>query len=101
MLFSLCSCDIVMPHMVGVLVTASFYSRERQKLKLPLLLGLSQRGLARDPCWSCHPSPNFILPLQHALLYVTVVSLIAFHPPPYRLAQPRGSVVVSGERPKV
>lgn len=101
-----CTCDIVMPHLVGVLVTTSFYSKERQHLKTPLLLDLSQHGLARDRCWSCPPPrtlcpilfPTYLFIYQHVLMCVIVVTLIAFHLPPYRLAQPRGSVVVSGDR---
>lgn len=94
-----------MPHLLEVLVTTSFYSKERQKLKTPLLLDLSQRGLARDRCWSCLSPPCMPYPLpylfiyQHVVMCVIMVTLFAFHPPPYRLAQPSSSVVVSGDRP--
>ena len=88
---------MVMPHLVGVLVTTSFYSKERQKLQTPLQLDLSQHGLARDRCWSCLSPPCMPYPLpylfiylfiyQHVLMCVIMVTLFAFHLSPYRLAQ--------------
>lgn len=34
--------------------------------------------------------PTYLFIYQHVLMCVIVVTLTAFHPPPYRLAQPRG-----------
>lgn len=79
-----CTCDIVMPHLVGVLVTTSLYSKERQQLETLLLLDLSQHGLARDRCWSCPPSPHAMPhPLPYLFIYLSARADVCHCGDPY------------------